>query len=399
LPLKFLAVWLQVLICGLLRVADGKGLNTLFFDNKRQRKDIAMSYFTSVKGVKSAVRLLVLVVVSSGAASVGTALAQTPLRISVQPANYSMLAVHVATKNDFWKLAGLSPTFIRYPAGVPQIKANADWDIGITGAVPALIGAKDFDLITIAVADDQSRTNALMAPKDLVEQVRKEKRIPKGTKIAVTLNSTADYAVQTCLALWGGLTKSDVTYQGATQPEAIQAGASGAAQMVGLWAPNVYTMKEKHGFETLCTAKDFSPGLYNVAIANRSFANKNPDTVAKFLAVMMRAVKWMKDNPAKTHEIFVSTATEEGFNISIANAKNDYEQRGIFDLSGQFRMMGETSAGIDGSAVGRSFYSINVFLNEGRAGTRTMKPSVFIDTSYLKRVKDNPEFEKIANPN
>jgi ABC-type nitrate/sulfonate/bicarbonate transport system substrate-binding protein len=323
-------------------------------------------------------------------ASIGATRAQTPLRISVQPANYSALAVHVATKNDFWELAGLNPTFIRYAAGVPQIKANADWDIGIAGAVPALIGAKDFNLITIAVADDQSRTNALMAPKEVVERIRKEKKIEKGTKIAVTLNSTADYAVQTCLALWGGLTKSDMAYQGATQPEAIQAGASGAVQMVGLWAPNVYAMKEKHGFETLCTAKDFSPGLYNVVFTSRSFANKNPDTVAKFLAVMMRAVKWIKDNPAKAQAIFVSTAAEEG---------NDYEQRPIFDLSGQFNIMGEMPAGIDGSAVGRSFYSINVFLNEGRTGTRTMKPSAFIDISHLKRVKDSPELEKIANQN
>jgi ABC-type nitrate/sulfonate/bicarbonate transport system substrate-binding protein len=358
-----------------------------------------MNSFGSIKSIKSSAFLSALIGTGLFLASIGATRAQTPLRISVQPANYSALPVHVATKNDFWKLVGLNPTFIRYAAGVPQIKANADWDIGIAGAVPALIGAKDFDLITIAVSDDQSRTNALMGPKDVVERIRKDKKIEKGTKIAVTLNSTADYAVQTCLALWGGHTKSDMAYQGATQPEAIQAGASGAAQMVGLWAPNVYTMKEKHGFETLCTAKDFSPGLYNVVFTNRGFANKNPDTVAKFLAVMMRAVKWIKDNPAKAQAIFVSTATEEGITISSANAKNDYEQRPIFDLSGQFSAMSETSAGIDGSAVGRSFYSINVFLNEGRTGTRTMKPSAFIDISHLKRVKESPELEKIANPN
>ncbi len=329
-------------------------------------------------------------------AIVTTAHAQTPVRISVQPANYSALAVHIATKNDFWKLAGLTPSFVSYSAGVPQIKAHADWDIGITGAVPALLGAKDFNLITIAVADDQSRTNALMASKEMVAKIRKDRAIPKGTKIAVTLNSTADYAVQTCLALWGGHTKSDMAYQGATQPEAIQAGASGAAEMVGLWAPNVYTMQEKHGFEPLCSAKDFSPGLYNAVVTSRDFASKNPDTVAKFLAVMMRSIRWMKSNPEQMQAFFVKNAESEGIKISSNAAKSDFELRPLFDLNAQLKMMGESDASVDASPVARSFFSINVFLNEGRPGTRTLKPSSFMNPVYLKTVKDNASLSQIA---
>jgi ABC-type nitrate/sulfonate/bicarbonate transport system substrate-binding protein len=331
--------------------------------------------------------------------SAAHAQAPTPLRISVQPGNYSMLAMHVATKNNFWSLAGLNPSFVRYPAGVPQIKGNADWDIGLTGAVPALLGAKDFGMIAIAVADDQSRTNALMASKETIAKIKKDKAIPRGTKIAVTLNSTADYAVQTCLALWGGRNKSEMVYQGASQSEAIQAGASGAVEMVGLWAPNVYTMQEKHGFETLCSAKDFSPGLYNVAITKRDFASKNPETVAKFLAVMMRSIQWMKANPEGTQAFFVKNADDEGVKINISAAKSDFTQRPLFDLNQQLGLIGETAVGVDESALGRSFFSINVFLNEGKAGTRTMRPSSFMDPAYLKLVKTTPNLLKIASLN
>jgi ABC-type nitrate/sulfonate/bicarbonate transport system substrate-binding protein len=325
--------------------------------------------------------------------------AQIPLRISIQPANYSALVVHVATKNDFWKLAGITPSFVRYPAGVPQIKANAEWDIGITGAVPALIGAKDFDLLSIAVADDQSRTNVLMGPKSLVQKIREARAIPKGTKIALTLNSTADYAVQTCLALWGGRNKTDVVFQGMSQPEVMQAGASGAADMVGLWAPNIYIMQEKHGFEALCSAKDFSPGLYNMVVTGRSFASKNPELVAKFLAVILRSVKWIKENPEKAQAIFVSTSNEEGFKITEQFAKSDFQLRPTFDLSAQLAALGGNENGIDSSAIGRSFFSINVFLNEGRPGTRTMRPASFIDISHLLRVQNAPALAKIANLN
>ncbi len=355
------------------------------------KKKLGYSYLAALKKKSSYQFLMLMGVV------VTTVQAQIPVRISVQPANYSALAVHVATKNDYWKIAGLTPSFSRYPAGLPQIKANADWDIGITGSVPALIGAKDFNMITIAVADDQSRTNALMASKEMIAKIKKDKVIPKGTKIAVTLNSTADYAVQTCLALWGGRIKSDMVYQAATQPEAIQAGASGAAEMVGLWAPNVYTMKDKHGFETLCSAKDFSPGLYNAVVTSRDFATKNPEIVSKFLAVMMRSVQWIKANPEQAQAFFVKNADDEGAKISSNAAKNDYDQRPIFDLDAQLKMIGESTASVEASAVARSFFSINVFLNEGRPGTRTMRPSSFMDPSYLKKVKDTPSLVQIAN--
>ena len=76
--------------------------------------------------------------------------AQTPIRISIQPGLYQMLPVHVASANGYWKMAGLSPSFVSYRAGLPQVKGHTDWDVGITGAVPALIGARDFNLVTVA---------------------------------------------------------------------------------------------------------------------------------------------------------------------------------------------------------------------------------------------------------
>jgi ABC-type nitrate/sulfonate/bicarbonate transport system substrate-binding protein len=321
---------------------------------------------------------------------------QTPIRISVQPGNYSMFAMHVAAENDFWKQAGLQPSFVRYAAGVPQIKAHADWDFGVTGAVPALIGAKDFDLITIAVADDQSRTNQLMARKDLAERIRKERAIPKGSKLALTPNSTADYAVQACLALWGGRQKSDMVVQNGPQPEVIAAGASGAADLVGLWAPNIYTMQDKHGFEPVCTAKDFGSGIYNVAVTKRAYAAQNPDTVSKFLAVMMRANNWIKNNPQKAQALFVSVSQKEGVQISSAAAKSDYESRPLFNLNEQLVTMGDSPSKSNDAPTGKSFYAINLFLTEGKSGSRNMRPASFVDSSYLRRVSADPVLSKMA---
>ncbi len=332
----------------------------------------------------------------AAAAFAAAAQAQVPIRISVQPANYAALPVHVATQNDYWKQVGLSPSFVRYTAGLPQVKAHADWDFGIAGAVPALIGAKDFNLITIAMADDQSRTNALLARKELVQKIRADRAIPKGSKIAVTLNSTGDYALLTCMALWGGVSKADMLIQGGSQADIMQAGISGAADILALWAPNNYSMQEKHGYEQFCNAKDFGSGVYSAVFTGREFATSRPEVVEKFLAVMLRSINWIKANPKQAQALFISNALKEGVVVSPLAAKSDYEQRPLFNLDEQLKAMGETKSDLNDSPAGRSFYAINVFLNDGKAGTKNMRPSAFVDISHLIKIKNDATLSKIA---
>jgi ABC-type nitrate/sulfonate/bicarbonate transport system substrate-binding protein len=315
--------------------------------------------------------------------------APVPIRIAVQPGNYSAIAYKVATKLGYWQEAGLAPTFLTYAAGVPQIKAHGDWDLGTMGAVPALIGARDFDLITISVANDESRTNVLMGKKDLVAKLRGGRQIPNGTRIAVTLNSTGDYMAQSCLALWGGKLKTDMAYAGMSQPEIIAAGAAGTADLVALWAPNSYAMEEKHGFEVLCNGKDFTPGVFGVTVANRKWAEANPDTVAKALAVVIRANRWIKQNAPGARQAHVEGSAKEGMTISANAARLDNELRPVFDLDEQIDLLKGSTGNTNDSRVSRAFFSLNVFLNEGKLQSRIFRASQFVDVSFLERLKSD----------
>jgi ABC-type nitrate/sulfonate/bicarbonate transport system substrate-binding protein len=325
--------------------------------------------------------------------------APAPIRIAIQPGLYSMLATKVASANGYWEMVGLKPTFFTYPAGIPQLKGSADWDVGIMGATPALIGAKEYDMITIAVTDDQARTNVMMGSKETAAKIKQAGTIASGSKIAVTLNSTADYAVQTCLALWGaGKSKSDMVYTGATQTEAIAAGASGAADLVGLWAPNMYTMQEQHGFVPICSAKDFSPGVFTAVVSKRAYATANPQIVSKFVAVLIRAMNWIKSNPEKAQVLLIESAAKEGITISPKAAKSDFELRPLFDLSEQLELFSATNINsTNAGRLARSFRSIDIFLTEGKTGSRTIKTSAFIDGAYLQRIKTDQELSKFAS--
>jgi ABC-type nitrate/sulfonate/bicarbonate transport system substrate-binding protein len=344
-------------------------------------------------------RLEKLTVIFARAAALAAALvaqpacaqpAPTPIRIAVQPGNYSAIAYKAATKLGYWQEAGLAPVFLSYAAGVPQIKAHADWDFGTMGAVPALLGARDYDLITIAVANDESRTNVLMGKKEFVAQLRSSRQIPNGTRIAVTLNSTGDYAAQTCLALSGGKTKVDMSYLGMTQAEIMAAGAAGTADLLALWAPNSYAMEEKYGFELLCTGKDFSPGVFGVTVANRKWAQANPDLVAKLLAVVIRANRWIKNNPQGAQQVHVEGAAKEGVTLSASAARKDNELRPVFDLDEQISLLRGETSNVNDSRLARAFYSLNVFLNEGKSQARIFKASAFVDVSFLQRLKSDP---------
>jgi ABC-type nitrate/sulfonate/bicarbonate transport system substrate-binding protein len=312
-----------------------------------------------------------------------------PIRISVQPGNYSAIAYKVANQLGYWQELGLAPTFQTYPAGVPQIQAHANWDIGTLGAVPALIGARDFGLITVAVANDESRTNVLMGRKELVARLRTGNSIPNGTRIGVTLNSTGDFATQTCLALWGGKSKSDMVYQGMTQAEIMAAGAAGTVDLVAVWAPNLYTMAEKHGFEVLCSGRDFSPGVFGVTVANRAWAQSNADTLVRALAVVLRANRWIKRNPARAQQIHIEGSAKEGVTISAAAARQDNELRAVYELEEQIDLLRGTVGELDDSRVSRAFFSLNVFLNEGKLQSRRFRPSAFVDVSFLERIKSD----------
>jgi NitT/TauT family transport system substrate-binding protein len=279
------------------------------------------------------------------------------------------------------------------------MKANADWDVGMTGATPALLGAKEFNIVTVGIAADISRTNVLMARQSFVDKVTASKVIPKGSRFALTLGSTVDYAAQTCLALWGGNSTSDMVVKGGSQAEVIKAGADGEADIVGLWTPHIYTMQEKHGFVPFCTGKDFSPGIFGAIVARRDYALANQQAVAKFLAVISRSANWILANPEKAQALHISTAAEDKITVSSSAAKNDFAKHAVFNLKQQLDAMGSSSGGVNDSQAGRSFFSINIFLNEGKQGSRTLKPASFMDASYLKLANDDPVLAKMASKN
>ncbi len=318
--------------------------------------------------------------------------AQTEIKISYQPALYWALPFYIAAEKGWYAELGLKPVFSTFPAGVPQIAASAakSWDVGGTGSVPAVLGAARYNLLTIGITNDESFGNALLATAQTADGFVKNPASIKGQTVVLTANSTGDYAVQSCLAKWG-LKKSDVTIKSMGQAEIISAMSSGNADLGGLWAPNIYTMEEKAGAKLICSGRDAGAIVPGALIVRADYAKEQPQNVAKFLAVYLRAWKWMNAHQPEAIAMMKTFYEQGGVSISAASMKKEFDTRPTFDLAQQLKIM-RSGGDVDGWLT-----KIGEFMKAN--GTFAEAPAVnkFVTDEYLRIVDADPKLKEFAN--
>ena len=318
--------------------------------------------------------------------------AQTEIKISYQPALYWALPFYIAAEKGWYAELGLKPVFSTFPAGVPQIAASAakSWDVGGTGSVPAVLGAARYNLLTIGITNDESFGNALLATAKTADGFVKNPASIKGQTVVLTANSTGDYAVQSCLAKWG-LKKSDVTIKSMGQAEIISAMSSGNADLGGLWAPNIYTMEEKTGAKLICSGRDAGAIVPGALIVRADYAKEQPQNVAKFLAVYLRAWKWMNAHQPEAIAMMKTFYEQGGVTISAASMKKEFDTRPTFDLAQQLKIM-RSGGDVDGWLT-----KIGEFMKAN--GTFAEAPAVnkFVTDEYLRIVDGDAKLKAFAN--
>lgn len=319
----------------------------------------------------------------------------TEIKVSYQPALYWSLPFFVATEKGWWAEVGLKPVFSTFPAGVPQIAAAASksWDVGGTGSVPAVLGHVRFGIKTIGVGNDESAANGLIVRKDLADKVAKDPKLLKGQTIVLTQNSTADYAVQSCLKRWG-MSKADVVMKNMGQAEIISAISSNNAEFGGVWAPNIYTLEEKAGAKLLCSGKEGGVVVPGALIARGDYAKENPQNVAKFLAVYLRAWKWMNANKPEAIAMMQKFYAQGGVSVSEASMKKEFDTRPTFDLGQQLKMMDRARGNSD---VDVWFSQIAVFMRGTGAVQTVPQVTDFVTDEFMKLVQADPKLREFAS--
>ncbi|MGV7030647.1 ABC transporter substrate-binding protein [Methylobacterium symbioticum] len=326
-------------------------------------------------------------------AAQGTGGAQK-IGVSYQPSLYWALPYYVASQKGWWKEVGLDPSFAVFPAGAPQVAAAqaGSWDVGGTGSVPAILGAARFGLLTVGLTNDESKTNVLMVRGDRYDAILKDPKQLAGQKLLVTTNSTADYAARNCLKKWG-LSARDLRFVNLGQAQIISAVIADAGEVVGVWAPNTYTLEEKAKARVLCSGADAGAVVPGALVARADYAKAHPDQVAKALAVYLRGWGWAKANPAEARAMAKRFYAEGGVEASDAAIEQEFSLRPTFTLDQQLKAMARTSGP---SEVDGWFSRIGGFMAEVGTIPQAPDPKGYIDDAFLKRVADDPKLKAFA---
>jgi NitT/TauT family transport system substrate-binding protein len=315
----------------------------------------------------------------------------TPIKISYQPAVYWALPFYVAEQKGWWEQVGLKPEFSIFPAGVPQMAASASksWDVGAAGSVPAILGHVRFKVDTIGITNDESAGNALVVAADKVAEYEANPQLIKGKTIALTTNSTGDYAVQSCLKKYG-LSKASVTMKNMGQAEIMSALSSKNIELAGLWAPNIYTVEEKIGAKVMCSGADGNAFIPGAILVRHEYAEEHPENVAKFLAVYLGAWKWLNANRPEAIKLMKTFYDQGGVSISEAAMNREFDTRKTYTLEEQIQNM-DRSAGP--SQMDAWFKSLAEFMKESGTLRSAPEPTEYISDKYMKMVRDDPKLK------
>jgi ABC-type nitrate/sulfonate/bicarbonate transport system substrate-binding protein len=341
--------------------------------------------------VTSAVVAAVAALIGVGAAAQPAA--PIPIKISYQVA-YWALPLFVAEEKGWWAEAGLKPEFVAYPAGAQQIAGapSKSWDVGGTGSPPAVLGAQRYEIITIGISNDESATNGVMARKDKVAAIKANPaKELKGQQLLLSPNSTGEYASMACLQKWG-VQRSDMQIVPLAPAQLVSAYSGGNGVLAGTWAPNTYTLNDQIGAEVICSGKDANALVLGALISRKDFAQQNPEAVARFLAVYLRAVNYQKNHRPE----FIS-ALRKFFEANGIKLKDPYlateVERPIFPLAEQLTML--SRAGGKSTADG-AFEALSGYLKSVGTIAEVPDPKSYITDEYLKMVERNPTLKAFA---
>ncbi len=233
----------------------------------------------------------------------GSALALEKVRTYTQT-NYPGFIQFAAKELGLFAKYDIDPELRYFPSGAPIVQAAAakEWDIAFLGAPPAVIGATSLGMITIGMIYNEAAQHMLIGRPDYVAAALANPASMKGAKVFVTTLSTGHFMVEACLRKLG-MGPNDVSIIPSDQTASVSAFATGQGDLVQAWPPFTSALLER-GNRVLCDGQQVGSRIATVWVATKEFAAKRPDLVVKWLQANGEAVTWVRQDAARTTEMY-----------------------------------------------------------------------------------------------
>lgn len=284
-----------------------------------------------------------------------------------------------------------------YDSGMTMIEALPanQWDFGAVGTLPATLAAMRYDSEMIAITDNESQANIVMARPDnpVFQNKGVNSKYPEiygspeqvlGKTILTTTVSTVHNATSSYLNALG-LKDNDVNIMNLDQAQAVAAFDSGKGDFVGLWAPFCWIGLDK-GWKVVSAGDQSGAKIMQVLIVNKKFAEEHPDLVVKFLDIYFQEIDLMKkEGPQLADEYQAFLRDWGGMDISKEHAILDIQKHPVFDLQEQLALFDKSKGQSQIEKFSKDI--TDFFVEQGRftaAENDKTFQSGFITDKYLK---------------
>lgn len=321
--------------------------------------------------------------------------AELPKLASAWMGEFETFVAWYAKNNGWDKEQGFELNMIPFDSGksIVESLAATNWSVAGCGAVPSLIEPLSDYVYIIAAANDESASNAVYVRKDspilkirgnnpLFPNVYGSAETVANKKIVYTKNTSGHYLLSNWLKILG-LSEKDVVLHESEPTPALSAFTGGDGDIITLWAPFTFEAENK-GFQTAAKALDCGLTQYVFLLANKNFADKNPEQTTAFLRMYMKGLEHIKNTDssllAKDYVRFYKEWT--GNDLPESQAKLDIRRHIVFSLEEQLEMFAP-----NGKIQQYITDMINYTIEHGEFSPREidrMKANSRITDSYLR---------------
>jgi hypothetical protein len=282
-------------------------------------------------------------------------------------------------------------------------RENKAWDIAGADVINSILGC-EHGFLNIGVGADLSATNQLIGTRKGADlwPPKSVKNLP----IVVKEKSTEEYVARACLES-EGFSEEDIMFEYCHPTnyciEALIGEGRVHSAIIGAYqfpeTVEILDSAKDHDALTICTGASVDATVANSILVDGSFAEENPDKVARVLTGWLRAVAFMND-PDKEWETkhYISEfLTLNGVEISEGSRKTHADLVGLFGLEIQLNLMERrgkpalSNYDIWTNDVGR-FMKDKKMLEGGEIPL----PWSCISDKYMQMVRADPELNDFA---
>jgi NitT/TauT family transport system substrate-binding protein len=213
--------------------------------------------------------------------------------------------VIIALEKGFFDREGLDVNVREYPFGKLALEAMlaGDGDMAIVADLPIVFNSfKRDDFIVLSTFTHNYNDSRMVARKD--SGINKPADL-KGKKIGTTFGTSTQFFLNIFLS-YDGLTETDIIRVNLPQYDLLAEIESGKVDAIAVFDPYAYKAIQMLGDQAVGFPQT---GMYretfNLA-ANKSFAEKEPETLKKILRGIDRAVTFIKENRRESISIIAN---------------------------------------------------------------------------------------------